>query len=408
MKKIIISICVISIILMSSGMAMNIFHNEELSKKLKIKGNTLITEFYNNRTIEVDNAGNIVWQKTGLNIPHDGERLSNGNTMITIYGDQIVIEVDSAGNIVWQKTGLYLPMDSERLSNGNTLITEYGDDRVIEVDSAGNIVWAKTGLDDPFDAERLSNGNTLIAETPYPIGRIIEVDNAGNEVWNKTGLAGPVDVERLSNGNTLITEHIGKSVIEVNGAGNIVWAKTGLNHPKDAERLPNGNTLIADCSTYRVIEVDSAGNIVWEKTGLFYPTDVESLFNYPPNSPDVDGPTRGKPGTSYDYTFNTVDPNSDDVKYHIDWDDGGSETTTFNPSGKDVTISHTWAKEGTYIITVYAEDEFGLISPESTFEVTMPRNRILTSFLLLRLLERFPLLERLLNIENNNVNNLER
>jgi len=123
------------------------------------------------------------------------------NTLITEHGSNRtagrIIEVDSAGNIIWEKTGLSEPMDAERLSNGNTLIAECGANRVIEINSVGSIVWQKTGLSEPMDAERLSNGNTLIAECGA--NRIIKVDNAGNIIWEKTGLSGPVDVERLPN-----------------------------------------------------------------------------------------------------------------------------------------------------------------------------------------------------------------
>jgi len=282
MKKIIVSICVIGLMLIFSGVSVNAFDKGELSREFEAEGNTLITEFGNNQTIEVDSAGNIVWQKTGLIVPHDAERLSNGNTLITEVDGDRVIEVDTDGNIVWKKTGLLGPMDVERLANGNTLITEYGTNRVIEVDTDGNIIWNKTGLSEPFDAERLSNGNTLIVES-WPVGRVIEIDNGGNIVWDKTGLIGPVDVERLSNGNTLITEHVGKKVIEVDSDGNIVWQKTGLQVPKDAERLSNGNTLIAELGANRVIEVDTDGNIVWSKTGLYWPTDVERFTNQPPS-----------------------------------------------------------------------------------------------------------------------------
>ncbi len=398
MKKIIVLICVIGLMMVSSGMSVNDFDMGELPMELMIRGNTLITEFGGNQTIqgdrviEVDDAGNIVWEITGLNMPQDAERLSNGNTLITIYGDQLVIEVDDAGTIVWQKTGLTEPMDAERLSNGNTLIAEFGGDRVIEVNSTGDIVWEKTGLSSPFDAERLSNGNTLIVEANVVDGRVIEIDSAGNEVWNMTGLSGPVDAERLSNGNTLITEHIGKKVIEVDMAGNEVWNMTGLHVPADAERLPNGNTLIAECGANRVIEVDNAGSIVWLKTGLYYPVDAERLSR-PPDAPDIDGRTSGKAGTSYEYSFTSTDPDGDDIaEYIVNWDDDGDETIT-GPfaSGEEAKVSHTW-EQGEYTIKAKAKDIHGAESDWGTLKVSMPKNKAFNfNFNLLSwLFERFP------------------
>lgn len=391
MKKIIVSICVIGLMLISSGAFANAFDKRELSMESMAEGNTLIVEFGGNKTfngdrvIEVDYDGNIVWEYGGMDKPQDVERLPNGNTLITVYAEQRVIEVNSAGTIVWEKTGLIEPMDAERLPNGNTLITEYGGNRVIEIDNGGSIVWEKTGLDRPFDAERLGNGNTLITECGA--NRVIEVGNGGI-VWEKTGLNAPVDAERLCNGNTLITEHVGMKVSEVDSAGNEVWNKTGLHVPKDAERLGNGNTLIAECGANRVIEVDSSGATVWLKADLFYPTDVERL-GQPPFAPTITGETNGSKGTEYEYTFNACDPDGDNVYYDISWGDGTS-TGWFGtyPSGEDVKLTHTWEKKGTYYITAKAKDVFGNVGPEGTLEVTMPKNKAFNFNLLGQLFER--------------------
>jgi hypothetical protein len=83
------------------------------------------------------------------------------------------------------------------------------------------------------------------------------------------------------------------------------------------------------------------------------------------------------------------------VMYYIDWDDGDSETTDFFSSGTDVKVKHTWANQDTYIIRVTAEDTNGLIGPEGTLEVTMPRNRMVNPPFL-KFLESHPILYQLL------------
>ena len=359
MKKIIVSICIIGLMMVSSGISANDFDMGELPMELMVRGNTLITEFGGNQTRQ------------------DGR----------------VIEVDSAGNIVWEKTGLTEPMDAERLSNGNTVIAEFGGDRVIEIDVAGSIVWEKTGLSSPFDVERLSNGNTLIVEANVVDGHVIEIGSTG-EVWNKTGLSGPVDAERLSNGNTLITEHIGKKIIEVDSAGNEVWNMTELHVPKDAERLSDGNTLIAECGANRVIEVDSTGTIEWIVTELHYPVDVERLSN-PPDAPEITGETNGKKGTEYEYSFTSTDPDGDDIaKYIVNWGDGTGDETITGPfaSGAPATGRHTWTEKDDYIIKAKAIDIHDAASDWGTLEVTMPKNKpFLFNFPLLSwLFEQFP------------------
>ncbi|MCK5111947.1 MAG: VCBS repeat-containing protein [Thermoplasmatales archaeon] len=112
--------------------------------------------------------------------------------------------------------------------------------------------------------------------------------------------------------------------------------------------------------------------------------------NNPPSTPIIDGPAKGKPGTAYDYTFTATDPDGDDVKYHIDWGDDNAEWTNFSASGTPVIVSHTWAKKGDYVITVYAEDVYGLTGPPATLEVSMPRNKAFTHSLFLWFLQQFP------------------
>ena len=238
-------------------------------------GNTLITDSSANCVIEVDSLGAIVWEKSGLNVPTDAERLASGNTLISEYLANRIIEVDSSGTIVWQKSGLSNPHDFERLANGNTLVACSGAGRVVELDTSGTITWERTGLSRPIDVERLGNGNTLISE--YNGGRVIEINNSGIVVWQADGLNNPLDAERLANGNTLITDSGNGRVIEINSSGAIAWQITELGHVADAERLADGNTLISHSSGNRVIEVDSSGSVVWEKTGLNWSEDVERL-----------------------------------------------------------------------------------------------------------------------------------
>jgi len=349
------------------------------SNNSKQGGTLLITEFNGNRVIEVDSGGTIIWEKAGLNNPVDAERLANGNTLITELGNNSVIEVDSGGNIVWNYNMLNGPFDAERLANGNTLITDTYNNRVIEVDSGGTIVWEKTGLNLSADAERLANGNTLIAEVGND--RVIEVDSGGNIVWSYNGADWPVDAERLANGNTLITEYVyGNRVLEVDSSGILVWQYYSSAILFDAERLANGNTLITEfLYGNRVIEVDSGGTIVWEKAGLDFPIDVERISK-PPDAPTISGPNTGKPNTDYDFTFNSVDPDGDDVRFIIDWGDGDNETTSFTASGTNLTVSHSWSEKGTYSIIARAEDGYDALSDWSgPYQIIIKKSKSINS-----------------------------
>jgi hypothetical protein len=126
---------------------------------------------------------------------------------------------------------------------------------------------------------------------------------------------------------------------------------------------------------------------------------VASYFdNTPPDKPSIDGLTSGKAGKSYDYTFNTTDPEGDDIWYHICW--GDKEIIyIIGPchSGDPLTISYTWVEKGTYNISCKARDVYDEESDWAYLEVTMPKNRQTSNMFLLMWLERFPILQKILD-----------
>ena len=125
--------------------------------------------------------------------------------------------------------------------------------------------------------------------------------------------------------------------------------------------------------------------------------------NNQPSAPDIDGPTNGKAGTSYPYTFTSIDPEDHDVSYYIRWGDGDIiNWTDFQSSGAPgYTESHSWYTQGTYIIQAKAKDINGYESDWKIFTVTMPRNRAINNPLFNFLKNHpnlFPILRQLLGL----------
>ena len=100
----------------------------------------------------------------------------------------------------------------------------------------------------------------------------------------------------------------------------------------------------------------------------------------------------------YTYSFNATDGDGDSFKFYVDWGDGTVEETGYYPNGKIVTLSHSWDTKGTYIIRAKAEDEHGAESPTGELTVTIPRDKSTDNVMFWRLIERFPLLDRLLDV----------
>ncbi len=136
-------------------------------------GNTLMTLRNYDSIIEVNPAGDIVWCYGDLEYdmsgdpnnhiklwgPHNADRLSNGNTMIADSLNHRIIEVNPAGDIVWQinRTHIFLnwPRDCDKLPNGNILIADSANNRIIEVNSTYDIVWEYISYGMTYDADRI-------------------------------------------------------------------------------------------------------------------------------------------------------------------------------------------------------------------------------------------------------------
>ena len=285
-------------------------------------GNIVVADQFNNRVVEVDPAGHIVWQFgngpndfsahsiVGVN---DAERVGpftlmagTGDPAVAMGSqpppgdlcpdltngcpDNRVVLVDRSGHIVWQygtfgvagsgPNQLNTPVQNTFLPNFDVLITDQANERIIEVTLDKRIVWqyGTTGvtgtgpdqLNNPNSAELLPNGHILISDENN--NRAIEVTRSKQVVATFTAggtVSGVAFASRLPNGHTMLTDSNNSRVVEVDAKDAIVWQYTtnvqpGSNPsplPTRAVRLGDGETLISDQFNHRVIEVTPAGTI---------------------------------------------------------------------------------------------------------------------------------------------------
>ena len=272
-------------------------------------GNILVSDQFNNRVIEIDQLGRIVWsfglgpndvsprsiigvndaQRVGALTLMAGTGAPAGTEPLCAAGcaDNRVVLVSPSGRIVWQYgqfgvTGadanqLSSPVQSTWLPNFHVLITDQGNQRIIEVTLNKRIVWqyGTTGvsgdgpnqLNSPNSAELLENGHILISDEAN--NRAIEVNRAKEIVATFTAggtVNGVAFASRLRNGNTLLTDSNDNRAVEVDPNDQVVWQYVtnqdpGSNPsplPTRAIRLEDGDTLISDQFNHRVIRVDHA------------------------------------------------------------------------------------------------------------------------------------------------------
>jgi hypothetical protein len=286
----------------------------ESNHRFNHPGNILIADQFNNRVIEINPAGTIVWHfgngptdvsANSIVGTNDAERVG-GLTLMAGTGapggteplcpppngciDNRVMLVNHHNHIVWQYgtfgvTGsgfnqLSVPVQNTYLSEPNgddhVLITDQGNGRIIEVRRSDKaIVWQYDGLNNPNSAELLANGNILISDENN--NQALEVTHTTpstivNTYTQAGGMpfSGVAFASRLPDGHTLITDSNNSRIVETDESGDDFWhfltnARPGSNSmplPTRAVRLGNGDTLISDQFNHQVIRVDSSGNIV--------------------------------------------------------------------------------------------------------------------------------------------------
>jgi outer membrane protein assembly factor BamB len=120
--------------------------------------------------------------------------------------------------------------------------------------------------------------------------------------------------------------------------------------------------------------------------------------NNPPEAPEIEGPTRGVKGVFYNFTFKSSDPEDDEIYYFIKWGDGSDEIWD-GPydSGEEILFSHSFPFKNTFKIEAKAKDPYDTESDWSEHEITIPRTRSNSYLWYQWLIQRYPVIERLLS-----------
>ena len=380
--------------------------------------------FANDNNISV---GNVVEQQTGdtfyrtfggtnLDYGYFVQQTTDGGYIITGRTDSFgagqedvwLIKTDSAGNKEWDKT-FGGPKDDcgycvRQTTDGGYIITgetrSYGtgnkDVWLIKTNNTGNKEWDKT-----FGGQYNEYGKCiqLTSDDGYiivGIGWLIKTDSDGNKIWDRDLGDGNCDsVQQTTDGGYIIAGRLRENarnyalLIKTDSNGYIVWNKTfgGLHNDKchwvqqtsDGGYILTGSTGMIDFSDVWLIKTDSNGNRTWDRKfgydscGYFVQQTSDDGFIIT--------------GLSYGLFRRTL--------YLIKTDNSGKmEWENINASLK---VERGFCVQETtdagYIITGNTHDnDICLIKTDKDGNVKSKS----TGNMLLRILERFPLLQKLL------------
>ena len=382
--------------------------------------------------IKTNSDGDEVWNKTyggGNNdwgsavvITDDGYYLA-GDTYS--YGpggyDFWLIKTDKFGNELWNRT--YGESDSHdtgysfiQTSDGGFAIvgtktsfaTELTDIWLIKTDDNGYMEWNITidgGEDEwSYSVDETNDGGYVIT------GRTNSIGSGNYDFWLIK-----VDLVEYDNQPPSIPSINGSNFGEAGIEYNFYFVAEDIENDKIFYYVDWGDGTFDDWfGPYNSGEEIIASHI-WQLNGYYSIRakakdiyDEESnwsdpfivrIGNNPPNLPEIDGPRSVKVGISYNYTFYSIDPDEDDIWYHIGW--GDKEIIyIYGPysSGEEITLNYTWIQKGNFIISCWASDIFDEDSDIAKFEVKVPRNIKFDLNLLSWFYIRFPILKLLFKL----------
>jgi len=213
-------------------------------------------------------------------------------------------------------------------------------------------------------------------------------------IYNSENIISEEMIDLMLTPQTLISNNIGLIWWRSSIGGRLVWGHSGSDFGYRAMMQFDNSTKIGV-----VVLINGEAGISNIVDALF--DYAENFFSNikPEKSEKPNGKIKGKIGEEYNYSTISFDQNGDNLYYKWDWGDEISDWIGPLHSNETCHVKHIWYNEDDYEIRVKAKDIYDEESEWSDpLTVSMPRSRSIDNFnpWLLKLIQRFPILEYLL------------
>ncbi|KYK23266.1 hypothetical protein AYK21_02900 [Thermoplasmatales archaeon SG8-52-2] len=348
----------------------------------------------------------------------DKPAVSDGKVYITysqqnnknFYGKISCLNIDN-GTEFWNRIFIDGTINHVAVYNGKVIVPHYYGKLYCLDGETGEIIWeANTG--GAYGTPAIVNGKVYASADGI---KCLDVDT-GDEIWHYIGewsYCSPA----VSYNKVYYVSSDGKVICLDAYTGYEVWTYiigSEYEHAFSSPAIADGKVYVGIWSNGNLLCLNASnGEFIWDypvspgnpghlssspaiANGRLYIGSMLTgkVFCFgnsstPPDLPIINSPTKIKVGTSNNFTFNSLDPEGDDVYYYIEWGDGNAELWIGpHPSGMDFEIAHTYVKRGKYTIKAKAIDIYGYESDWSEFEITILRSR-LSNHWILELIYRF-------------------
>ena len=324
--------------------------------------NIFYSGFYTNFLYCLNPNGTLKWKYKDIFIK-DGPVICDDGTIYIVSNDLIALYPN--GTVKWVADKWGYPS----IAPDGTIILSGGGEYITALDSTdGSIIWKYQFVDPPHLCDRSyvaigGDGSIFLAYSAYcdSVAFLVALNPDGSLKWE-----------------TSLTTDV---------------------HPYDGLHVLSDPSIGSDGTVY-ITSWFFRGGTQYTSVGYIHAIGMDNPKV--PEPPIITGPSKVKLFTEYEYTIKSDLPSGGDVYYWIDWDDELDDVDDNNfwigpyPSGEEVILNHTWKFWRKHTIKVRAKGDDSLCSPWGALEVTMPRNRAYSNTLFYRLLESFPLLEKIL------------
>lgn len=240
--------------------------------------NTFFTEDMGMSAYEIDNYGNIIWQRRIQGETYYGiKSINSDEILLSILNKRRLVKID-------KRTGLEKTIiegdyrDIYLTDNKDVVLVENNENgHIIMVNLDGNTIWRS---EDTFYWARgvwqKEDKNFLVVDFK---NKAYEVDYKTKKIiWTLENiLYYPNSIQEMKNGNYLIADEHNNRVIEVNPLTRKVIREysDGLFSPNYAKEEDNGNWIICDTDNHRIVEINSNNKLLWELSNIYAPNRVD-------------------------------------------------------------------------------------------------------------------------------------
>jgi hypothetical protein len=286
-----------------------------------LPGDVLIADKANNRLLEIDPYGRVVWRfpRPGdlapgqtFQVPDDAFYSPNGRSIVATQEDDFAIStIDVADHRISYRYGVpgvpgstpdhvYNPDDAMLLQGGQILTADIKNCRLLvlrppshspvrQIGSTGGCIHnPPREFGSPNGAFPASNGNTIVTEITGGWVDILSPSGQLLHAVHTPGFTYPSDTNQLRPGVFLSVDYTSPGAIETfNARGHLLWryaphGANALDHPSLAIPLPNGDILANDDYNDRVIVVDPHTNkVVWQYGHTGQPSTKSGFLDIP-------------------------------------------------------------------------------------------------------------------------------